>query len=205
LCKLSIGFLTKEHFSNPGHIATATLEREYLTYEGIAYPDFVMAADIVSHTPLNATLITTPEQLSLQEYSHTTMSGCAGIWSTEPLSSTALSISSIVSQLTSTPASLQARSPTPSTPSGGVSLQESITGSLEGIQFHTSVKHAVSESQDSALHWYGPECRSLQESESETLEHDQALLDKYVRKNNRLATQIDFLKAERKKKSPIAA
>jgi hypothetical protein len=128
------------------------------------------------------------------------MSGCAGIWSTELLSQTAPSISSIVSQPTSTPASPHTRSPTPSTPSSGVSLQESITGRPDGIQFHTSVKHADSESQDSALHWYGPECRSLQESESETLEHDRALLDKYVRKNNRLATQIDFLKAERKKK-----
>jgi len=147
-----------------------------------------------------AALITTPEQLSLQEYSHTTMSGCAGVWSTEPLSPTAPSISPIVSQPTSTPASPQARSPTPSTPSGGVSLQESITGRPDGIQFHTSVKHADSEFRDSALHWYGPECRSLRESESETLEHDQALLDEYVRKNNRLATQIDFLRAERKKK-----
>jgi hypothetical protein len=137
-----------------------------------------------------AALIAISEQLSLQQYSYTPMSGCASsVSSAELLSPTAPSFSSIVSQPTSTPASTQTRSPTPSTPSSVVSLQSSFCG--RPVQFHTSV-----ESRDSALYWYGPECRSPPESVPDPMEHDRALLDQYIGKNDRLALQINFLKAE---------
>jgi hypothetical protein len=49
------------------------------------------------------------------------------------------------------------------------------------------------------LHWYG---QNVQDHAAESLQHDKAVVEEYIRSNHKLTSQLAFMKSQRKKKQP---
>jgi len=54
--------------------------------------------------------------------------------------------------------------------------------------------------QDGILDQYGPNCSPPHDSAEESFQHDQALLAEYIQSDNKLTSQLAFMKTQRKKK-----
>jgi hypothetical protein len=74
--------------------------------------------------------------------------------------------------------------------------------SLQGppVTFHHYNKPAdPTDPTDTILHWYG---QNVEDNAAESFRHDKAILEEYIRSNNKLTAQLAFMRSQRKKKQP---
>ena len=175
-----------EHHSNPEYVVLIGM-----TNRDVAFLDHVMAApnEGVSGIFLELRISHSYQQLFLN-------SGMEFLHQPEFLSPrTSLPSSLAISSLP--PTLGRTASPMPSTNEISVGLGAC---SLDRVHLGTSIKSTDSDKPDTIVHWYGPDCRSPQESVDESFERHQALLQDYIHSSTKLATQIDFMKKQRKKR-----